>query len=188
MRSIIFSKHKILEITKSTFPGDFSGSVIKASILFNADTIDIVTTRLQSPGFKQNEYDVIKNLKKVDPKAIKGSRGLVRKLKNGYESRQSQIKIVKKLLSESTHPVVFTADLNDVPNSYAYTQIKGQLSDSWLKKGSGLGRTFRQISPTLRIDYIFSDKKFDVIQTYRIINSGSDHYGLMSDLRLTHGG
>ena len=181
--SIIFSKHKIIEVTKSTFNDDFMGSVIKATILFNSDTIDVITTRLQSPGLKQNEYSVLSKLKKIDPKAVKGSRGLVRKLKNGYQNRQPQIAIVKKLIAESKHPVIFTADLNDVPNSYAYSQIKGNLQDSWLKAGYGIGRTFTMISPTLRIDYIFSDRKFEVLQTGRIINNGSDHYGLMSDLR-----
>ncbi|MEO5967240.1 MAG: endonuclease/exonuclease/phosphatase family protein, partial [Ferruginibacter sp.] len=81
--SIIFSKHKIIEVTKSTFNDDFSGSVIKATILYNTDTIDVITTRLQSPGLKQNEYSVLSKLKQIDPKAVKGSRGLVRKLKNG---------------------------------------------------------------------------------------------------------
>ena len=182
--SIIFSKHPIIEFSKSKFNDDFSGSVIKATIAFNKDTIDVITSRLQSPGFKKDEYRVLNNLKKVDPKAIKGSRSLVRKLKNGYKNRQTQIVIVKKMISGSTHPVIFTADLNDVPNSYAYMQIKGNKRDVWLNKGYGLGRTFRKISPTLRIDYIFSDKRFEVLQSGRILEGGSDHYGLISDLRL----
>lgn len=181
--SIIFSKYELSDFEKITYPGDFAGSVIAATITKNNNKFKVITSRLQSPGFKQNEYRVLNNLKRADPDAIKGSKSLVRKLKNGYQNRNEQIRIVQKIISESNYPVIFTADLNDVPNSYAYRCIKGNLQDAWLKKGSGLGRTFSRISPTLRIDYIFSDKKFNVLQSTRIINSGSDHYAVVTDLQ-----
>ncbi len=56
--------------------------------------------------------------------------------------------------------------------------------DAWLNKGFGTGRTFKYISPTLRIDYIFYDSNFKNLQTGKIITSGSDHYGLVTDIVL----
>ncbi|MBL7731929.1 MAG: endonuclease/exonuclease/phosphatase, partial [Chitinophagaceae bacterium] len=73
---------------------------------------------------------------------------------------------------------------NDVPNSYTYFTIKGNLQDAFLKKGFGIGRTFSAISPTLRIDYILADRSFRVKQFNRIIKKLSDHYMLVTDLEL----
>jgi endonuclease/exonuclease/phosphatase family metal-dependent hydrolase len=56
------------------------------------------------------------------------------------------------------------------------------LQDTFLKKGSFLGRTFRFISPTLRIDYILADKKFTVEQFQRIRVPYSEHYPVEADL------
>ena len=43
------------------------------------------------------------------------------------------------------------------------------MQDAFLKKGFGIGRTFSALSPTLRIDYIFTDKHFKIKQFNRII-------------------
>ncbi len=70
-----------------------------------------------------------------------------------------------------------------MPNSNTYFTIKGKLQDSFLKKGSLIGRTFRFISPTLRIDYILADKRFKVNQ-FRVIHVPySDHYPIEADLK-----
>ena len=60
-----------------------------------------------------------------------------------------------------------TGDLNDVPNSYTYFKVRGVFKDAFLEKGYGIGRTFRSLSPTLRIDYIFTDPRFKVQQLDR---------------------
>jgi endonuclease/exonuclease/phosphatase (EEP) superfamily protein YafD len=88
------------------------------------------------------------------------------------------------MIHSSKHPVIFTGDMNDVPSSYTYATIKDNLSDAWADKGFGLGRTFRFISPTLRIDYIFFSDFFNVMQAKRIITTSSDHYGLVTDLSI----
>jgi endonuclease/exonuclease/phosphatase family metal-dependent hydrolase len=36
------------------------------------------------------------------------------------------------------------------------------LQDAFLQKGNGIGRTFLNISPTLRIDYIFCPEQFKI--------------------------
>ncbi|HJY22159.1 MAG TPA: hypothetical protein VJ279_04700, partial [Hanamia sp.] len=72
---------------------------------------------------------------------------------------------------------------NDVPNSSTYFKIKDNYQDAFLKKGSFLGRTFRFISPTLRIDYILADKRFKVNQFQTIHVPYSDHYPVETDLQ-----
>ncbi|MGN6246740.1 MAG: endonuclease/exonuclease/phosphatase family protein [Ginsengibacter sp.] len=86
-------------------------------------------------------------------------------------------------MEKSPYPVILTGDFNDVPNSNTYFTISKNMQDVFLKKGSFIGRTFRFISPTLRIDYILADKSFKVNQMRIIHVSYSDHYPVEADLQ-----
>jgi endonuclease/exonuclease/phosphatase family metal-dependent hydrolase len=92
-----------------------------------------------------------------------------------------QAEILHHKIEESPYPVIVCGDFNDVPSSYAYFTARGSLQDAFLKKGAGFGRTFRFISPTLRIDYILADKKFDVLQYSSFKVPFSDHYPIIAD-------
>jgi endonuclease/exonuclease/phosphatase family metal-dependent hydrolase len=180
--SIIFSRYKIVDTQKTIFPTAFTGSVIKTGILVNNDTIDIFTSRLQSVKFKSQEYQDMNAIKTGKDSAFKGSKNILQKLRAGYSQRVAQVYTIKKTLHESKRPLIFTADLNDVPVSFTYTFLKKNLSDTWIKKGSGIGKTFKYLSPTLRIDQIFYNQFFKAIQVKRIFSAGeSDHYGLVAD-------
>jgi endonuclease/exonuclease/phosphatase (EEP) superfamily protein YafD len=73
-----------------------------------------------------------------------------------------------------------------VPVSNTYHFLKSNLNDSWQKKGTGLGRTFVYISPTLRIDHIFFNNYFSTTQVKRIFADGSsDHNAVVSDLKFS---
>jgi endonuclease/exonuclease/phosphatase family metal-dependent hydrolase len=87
-------------------------------------------------------------------------------------------------MSNSPHPFIFCADLNDIPNSYSYATVRAGMQDAFLEKGSGIGRTFLGLSPTLRIDYVFADDRFEVRQFTRRKERYSDHFMLVADLAL----
>ena len=183
--SIIFSKYNILDTQKIIYPKPFPGSVIKASIIIEKDTIDVVTTRLQPLQFQSSEYKELNNMKKGKDSAFTGTKNIIQKLRFGYKKRVEQIDIVKQLINKSTRPLIFTGDLNDVPVSYTYYNVKNNMHDSWIKKGSGLGRTFIYISPTLRIDQIFFNDYFDIKQVKRLFaDQASDHHAVVADLYL----
>jgi endonuclease/exonuclease/phosphatase family metal-dependent hydrolase len=63
-----------------------------------------------------------------------------------------------------------------------YFKVKGNMQDAFLKKGSGLGRTFQFVSPTLRIDYMMADRKFKIEQFSRLGYKYSDHYPQIMDI------
>jgi endonuclease/exonuclease/phosphatase family metal-dependent hydrolase len=115
---------------------------------------------------------------------VSNSKTIFSKLKRGVTNRSIQADIINQVLEDSPHPLVFCADLNDVPNSYAYFTVKGKMQDAFLKKGFGIGRTYSALSPTLRIDYIFAGKDFRVRQFNRIVRKTSDHYMIVADLEL----
>jgi endonuclease/exonuclease/phosphatase family metal-dependent hydrolase len=58
------------------------------------------------------------------------------------------------------------------------------MQDAFLKKGFGFGRTFSNISPTLRIDYILATKDLKIEQFNKGNLNVSDHYPIMADFKL----
>lgn len=182
---VIFSRHPIIDsgIIHYPRPG-MPESLIDADILFNKDTVRIYTTHLQSVKFKKEDYQSLDEIKNRDDSLIENSKNIFTKLKRGFIYRARQANIVKEITANSPHPYIITGDFNDVPNSYTYFTIRGDLQDAFLKSGFGVGRTYSGISPTLRIDYILATKHFTVLQFNRMVKTYSDHYMLVADLKL----
>jgi endonuclease/exonuclease/phosphatase family metal-dependent hydrolase len=127
---------------------------------------------------------MINEIKNYEDSIVSNSKTIFSKLKKGIVRRSVQANVIKEQLQKSTHPVVFCGDFNDVPNSYAYFTVRGDMQDAFLEKGNGIGRTFTSISPTLRIDYILASRNFSVQQFNRVQKNYSDHYMLVADLAL----
>ena len=180
--SIIFSRLAIVDTQKIDFPKPFFGSILKTGIIFSGDTIDIITTRLQSVQFRQNDYRELSNIKNATDSVLSGSKNIIKKIRLGYKRRSEQITLLKGFIAKSKRPLLFTGDLNDVPVSYTYASVKDKMRDAWVEKGIGLGRTFVNISPTLRIDQIFYSDQFRPRQIIKILSEGaSDHHALIAD-------
>jgi endonuclease/exonuclease/phosphatase family metal-dependent hydrolase len=183
--SIIFSRYPIIDSGMIRYPRPSLPEVlIHADIKVNNDTIRIFTTHLQSLQFGRKDYERIDKIKSVEDSLVSNSRNILSKIKKGFSNRSIQAEMVHEVMQNSPHPYLLCADLNDIPNSYTYFTVRGNLQDAFLKKGFGIGRTFSSLSPTLRIDYIFSDKNFRINQFNRIVKNLSDHYMLLADVEL----
>ncbi|MBA2744673.1 MAG: endonuclease/exonuclease/phosphatase family protein [Flavisolibacter sp.] len=183
---IIFSKFPIIDSGMIRYPRpSIPESLIHADILFNKDTIRFYTTHLQSVRFKKEDFKKIESIKKTEEGMVENSKNIFVKLKRGFVHRAAQARIVKEVISNSPHPYIITGDFNDVPNSYTYFTIKEKdLKDAFLESSFGIGRTYSDIAPTLRIDYILTTPDFSVKQFNRIIKEYSDHYLLVADLTI----
>lgn len=183
--SIIYSRFPILHSDKIKMStGPLSESLIYADILRNGDTIRIINMHLASYRFNQRDYRFIEKIKKQEDTGLVATRNIVGKMKDAYVGRSRQADIVSAFIKTSPYPVVVCGDFNDTPASYTYFTIRGTMQDAFLQKGSGIGRTFAGLAPTLRIDYIFTDNSFNV-NSYRKINSDlSDHYPIIANLTL----
>jgi endonuclease/exonuclease/phosphatase family metal-dependent hydrolase len=183
--SIIFSRYPIIDSGMVRYPRpSLPEALMHADIKVNDDTIRVFTTHLQSLQFKKSDYEKINKIKEAEGGVVSNSKTIFSKLRTGMSYRKIQSDIVRKVLADSPYPFLFCGDLNDVPNSYTYNTVRGDLQDAFLKKGFGIGRTFSALSPTLRIDYIFADENFTINQFNRVIKNYSDHYLILADLRL----
>lgn len=178
---IIFSKYPFAATNKIKYP--VAESLIYADVVKGKDTIRVFTTHLQSFKFKKEDYDEIDNLSANDASTL-ASMSFLRKMKLAFKRRGLQTDIVKNELQKSKYPTVICGDFNDVPNSYTYHTIRGNMQDAFLQKQFGFGRTFISLAPTLRIDYIFPDNHFTIKQFDLIDENLSDHLMLVTDLQL----
>lgn len=179
---IIFSKYPIIDSGKIKFP--VAESLIYADIVKGEDTIRIYTTHLQSFKFAQADYIDIEKIKGQDDEGLAASKSILRKMKLAFSRRGVQANMVREQMEQCPYPSVICGDFNDVPNSYAYFQIRGKRQDAFLEKGFGIGRSYISLAPTLRIDFILPDRNFDVKQFDMVDENLSDHIMLVTDLLL----
>jgi len=184
---IIFSKYPIInKQTVGFYPNDYNSIFQYVDIVKGEDTIRVFNIHLQSLRFSKSNLKYIdKPTVEDENAAIKESKNIIAKFKKGFLKRQVQADRIRAEIDKSPYPVIVTGDFNDVPNSYAYHTIGKGLNNAFVEKGSGLGRTFSGISPVLRIDNIFVDKKMDVLQFNLVKKKLSDHFPIMADVEMT---
>ena len=190
----LFSKYPLVDAKLLEFPEGLDQSVEKpvmADIRIGADTVRFYSIHLQSFGFLPRDYWAISRIKRRSDSALASSKSLLGKMKNTFRIHAQQAVYLAGLFGDDPYPTVICGDLNDVPNSYAYTIIRADRKDVHLEKGSGLGKTYTSPSsrtmgklPTLRIDYIFTDPKIETVQMATGKPMLSDHQAVVADIRL----
>ena len=184
---IIFSKYPLVNRqTVSYLPNDYNSIFQYADIVLGIDTIRIFNIHLQSLRFSQNNLQYIDKPTLKDEEDLQRSKNVISKFRTGFLKRKTQADRIREEIDKSPYPVIVCGDFNDVPNSYAYHVIGYELKNAFVEKGAGLGRTFTGIAPTLRIDNIFVDSRFDVVQFTRVKKKMSDHFPIITDIISNH--
>lgn len=183
---LIFSKLPVInKQTVVNYPNDYNATFQYIDVLKGNDTIRIFNVHLQSLKFSKANLNYLDKAGLESDSNITESKSIVSKIKTGFIKRSIQANFIKDEINHSPYPVIVCGDFNDVPNSYAYETIGAGLQNAFVEKGSGIARTFSTISPTLRIDNIFADKKFTVLQFTRVKKLLSDHFPILADLILS---
>ncbi len=183
--SVIFSRYPVQDTGIVRFPRPtLPEALVFVDLRIGKQTVRVYTTHLQSNLFEKADLSKIEELKGGKGKILDNAFHIFRKLSVAISHRSIQADMVGDIMKNSPFPLVFCGDLNDVPNSYTYRTLKGNLRDAFLVKSYGIGRTYNSISPTLRIDYILTDDHFKVDQFKRITTPYSDHYMLVADIAL----
>jgi endonuclease/exonuclease/phosphatase family metal-dependent hydrolase len=125
-------------------------------------TIRMFFVHLSTFGFSDDDkayIDYVKKHSSFRGKALGYSRSFLWKFNYAFARRASEVDKAASIIAQSPYPIVLCGDFNDLPGSYTYTKLRGNLSDAFLEKGRGFGRTYNEIIPTLRIDHMFYDPK-----------------------------
>ncbi len=149
------------------------------------DTARLFAVHLHTFGLTDNDKSYIEEVKKRKAEGLKKSRSFLWKFNNAYALRAQEADKLAGYISESPYPVLVCGDFNDLPFSYTYATIRGNLDDAFSEMGRGFGRTYNQIVPTLRIDHVFFDPAlFELTAFETPYVSLSDHSPILTRFRL----
>jgi len=183
---VIFSKYPIVN-SKAIFFEATNNSAMWADIKVNGKMVRVVNVHLQTTGINRTLHQVAK----IELKGghVDNSRILQVIYGNytwGMMVRAGQATTVKHemmLGKEKDCPLIVCGDFNDVPYSYVYKTMLGDMVDGFKECGSGWMYTYRGKRST-RIDYIFHDKSLKGLTYYRQDLTYSDHYPVLMKMEL----
>ncbi len=167
-----FSKYPIVK-RKRLDIGVTGNSAIYTDVRIKGDTVRVFNLHLESNRLTQRDMSLTRE---TDLQVYAG--GLSSKLSVAYEKRAHQAQCVAKAIDETRHKVVVCGDFNDVPISYTYHTVRGNLADSFLENGIGIGATFHQLLMGVRIDYVLHDSELYASEFEVGKVKYSDHYPL----------
>ncbi|OFX88349.1 MAG: hypothetical protein A2W99_07715 [Bacteroidetes bacterium GWF2_33_16] len=174
-----FSKYPIVKKGLIKF-SNTSNISIYTDIVINKDTIRVFNNHLQSIRFNKNNYSLINNSKVLnDDTKIKEVKDIFGRLKEAFIKRATQAEILSTYISSSPYPVMVCGDFNDTPVSYTYNTMKGNLKDSFIESGKGIGNTYIGKFPSFRIDFVFFSDKLECRKFVVPKIKHSDHYPVM---------
>ncbi len=176
----IFSKYPMIHRGSLQVSESPHNSILYADVVKDEDTVRIYNVHLQSMSIDEqqltnsNSETISKNLKQ-----------LVFQLKHGFIRRAAQIDNLCKHLERSPYPVILTGDLNDMPYSYSYQNLKKYLHSSFENGGRGFGFTFNGKMFFLRIDNQFYSEGI-TLSDFKTHNSvkHTDHFPISADYLL----
>ncbi len=142
--------------------------VIYADMLMRKDTVRVYNFHLESLKINPNDYTV----EKGNPKKIKSVFHIIN---NGFSKHKIQANKLRKHIDQSPYKNIVCGDMNNTPLSYEYRIIKGDMVDSFSASSFGITSTFAYWYP-LRIDFIFADKTFRILEHIVPKKNLSDHY------------
>lgn len=179
-----FSKFPIINKRDIDYEADFNRSIFSDIVIGN-DTVRVINNHLESNRITSKD---IRNTAKLrsdfsSEKFSELTKYLSRKMSVAYKVRAKQALAVAKSRDESPYKVIVCGDFNDVPSSYTYAKMKGDLKDAFKEVGSGLGWTFEKSLYRLRIDYILYDSSFDATSFKTTVLQASDHYPIQVDFK-----
>ncbi|MDA0784595.1 MAG: endonuclease/exonuclease/phosphatase family protein [Bacteroidetes bacterium] len=146
--------------------------------------IRIYNLHLQSFRFAKKDFEVMQKQTQQQQIDIEGSKGIITRLRMGYQRRAQQVKIIKENLLVCDFPKVICGDFNDIPVSYSYRQLSSGMRDAFVEAGSGLETTYKGSMPSFRIDYILFDNPMRALQYQSIEEVPSDHKLVIAELQV----
>lgn len=173
-----FSKYPIVSKSVVEYQSNYNTSII-SDIDIKGKIIRVFNCHLESNRITENDKVMAVRLKdNLDTENIKGTTmHFSRKLGSAYRIRAKQADMVAKEIEKSPYPVMVVGDFNDLPGSYTYSTIRGEMQDAFVENGFGLGWTFSDSILKFRIDHILHDPSIE-IKSFKLDNKAhhSDHF------------
>lgn len=169
----ILSKYPIVQKGSLDFPQSHNNASF-ADVVYKQDTIRIYNVHLESLRIDPHTDAIINEV----------SGKLVNRMSKAFSKQEEQANILAEHQQTTTFNKIVCGDFNTTQYSKAYRIIKGPLQDTFTQKGEGFGRTYDLNYFPLRIDFMLVDEAFEITSHNNVDVTLSDHYPVISTLRL----
>lgn len=167
---VIYSKFPIMASGILRFHDSANGAVWADVSISENKIIRVINVHMQTTG-----------LKNVLHLGILGS---AMNLTDNAKIRASQVKLVRNLIDTTKHPVILAGDFNDLPSTYTFRTLKGELRDGFFYGGLGTAGTYKGKFSFLRIDNILSSKSIKCTKYYSDKKEWSDHNPIIAEFAI----
>ena len=178
---VIYSRYPIERHDIIDF-GNTNNSAMWADVNVNSRIIRVFNCHLETTGFNRALHQLAKGQLQghsIEDNAI--IRTIYGNYTRGMAVRARQADMVAELIKSSEYPVIVCGDFNDVPYSYVYNTMLGDLVDGFRECGKGTMYTYTG-KKKVRIDYIFHDERFEGESYYTKELTYSDHYPVFTKI------
>ncbi len=169
----IFSKYPIIKTETIHFPNSQNNGSY-ADIVYKEDTLRFYNLHMQGLGVSPGT-GVLRS---------KSSYWLFRRVTKAFKWQQRQAKMIADHKTLSPYKTILCGDFNNTQFSNVYHILKGDMFDTFIEHGAGLGRTFDFLNIPFRIDFIFADEALEVTYHKNYDLKYSDHFPIMASFRL----
>ena len=181
---VIYSRYPIKDSKKILFE-DTNNSAMWADIDVKGDKVRVFNVHLETTGINGTQHRIrgmqAKGYEIDDSQIMKTIFG---NYMLGIMFRSTQANLIADEVRTSENPVILCGDFNDVPYSYVYNTMLGNMVDGFKECGSGYAQTYRLGHKPVRIDYIFHDEVMKGLSYYKSELTYSDHYPIFMKLSL----
>lgn len=176
-----FSKYPIVNKKLIDFESD-QNSAIYSDIKIGEKVVRVFNCHLESNKITEKDKVLARELtndikENLDASDLKVTTALLKnRLGPAYVLRAKQADKVAGLIKESSKNIIVAGDFNDVPLSYAYRKVKGELEDAHDEFSMGPGWTYDESIFRIRIDFILHDEGVKILNFKKDKVKYSDHY------------
>lgn len=183
---VIFSRYPIKD-SKTILFDDTNNSAMWADIETKGGMqIRVFNVHLQTTGINRTLHQAGKlQAQNHDIQTSRVLNAIIGNYMLGLMFRVGQAVTVANEKRSSEKPCILCGDFNDIPYSYVYKTMLGNMVDGFKECGSGgLMYTMRDKHKPVRIDYIFHDESLKGLSYYRGELTNSDHYPVFMKIAL----
>lgn len=180
---VIYSKYPI-ESSQTIDFEETNNSAMWATVKVKGKKIKIFNVHLETTGLNRTMHAAGKMIMQgheVERNSL--LRAIYGNYTFGMIVRSGQAQIVANKVRESKEPCILCGDFNDVPYSFTYNTLLGNMVDGFKECGSGWMYTYRGHKP-VRIDYIFHDEGMTGVNYYKLPLTYSDHLPVVMSIEL----
>ena len=163
---MILSRFPMVDKGSIEFAHNSFNRCVWADIVVNSDTIRIMNVHLKSYVFQ--DYRRWEKLKTMRDALI---------------GRSYHIGLLTRFIEQSPYPVILAGDFNETSHSYVYQKLNSILKNTFEYSGTFFQHSFALGPIPFRIDHIFVDAKFSVLNyNTHYEHTWSDHYPIEATL------